>query len=229
MPTKYEIVHSQTYPMAILQLEAEESMRVEPGAMVGMSPNVELGSESPGGLMALIQKQPDQPQRRNRFQTLYTARGGPGSLSLAPSFPGQIYAMDLDNHELLVQSFCFLACSTALEVNEEVAGGGMFFSKEGRREDQYLVRVRGTGLILLSTYGAAHLMTLPPGERYIADSSHVVAFESRIPHQVHEATDKIWLRLASAEGLVAEFEGPGDILLQTRNLSTFAENLKAFL
>lgn len=225
----YVLHHRDSHPMAEVQLQADQSVRVEPGAMVAMSSNVELSSSVPGGLAGLIQKRSDQPERRQRFQILYTARKGPGTLMLAPGHPGEIYPMALANHNLLVQSYCFLACESHLEVDEEVPNGGLFFSKDGHREDQYLVKVSGTGMLLLSSYGNAHLHSIPAGERFLVDTSHVVAFESRLGYQIREPAQEVWLRLAAAEGLVAEFEGPGEVLIQTRNLHSLAGKLKPFL
>lgn len=215
--------------MAELQLEPDQSVRVEPGGMVAMSSNVELSSTVPGGLVGLIQKRSDQPERRNRFQIMYTARNGPGRLMLAPGHPGEIYPMVLNKHSLLVQSYCFLCCEAQLELDEEVPNGGLFFSKDGHRQDQYLTKVAGTGLLLLSCYGSAHLHTISAGERFLVDTSHVVAFESRLRYTVRQPAQEVWLRLAAAEGLVAEFEGPGEVLIQTRNLHSLAGNLKSFL
>ncbi len=224
----HKIDYAGSFPMVTVQLAAEQSVRVAPGAMIGMSPNVELTSLQPGGLHCLIHKRSDQPKRRVRFQILYTARGGPGELMLAPSYPGEIYAMELVNHDLLVQSCVLLACENSLELDEEVPNGGMFFSPEGRRPDQYLVRLRGSGLLLLASYGSSHLHSLEATERFLMDTSHVMAFESRVRYQVRQAASEVWLRLASAEGLVSEFEGPGEILIQTRNLSALGDRLKAF-
>ncbi|MGE0488755.1 MAG: TIGR00266 family protein [Vulcanimicrobiota bacterium] len=228
MSLEYRIDYAGSHPMVTILLDSEQSVRVEPGAMIGMSPNIELTSTQPGGLHGLIVKRPDQPERRMRFQMLYTARGGSGQLMLSPGFPGEIYAMELNNHSLLVQSYCLLACDTNLEVDEEVPNGGLFFSPEGRRAEQYLVRVQGTGVLLLSSFGASHLHSLGAGERFLMDTSHVMAFESRIGYQVRQAASELWLRLASAEGLVAEFEGPGEVLVQTRNLSALSDRLRPF-
>ncbi len=231
MSSRYEVVHSQSFPMVTLHLMPGESVRVEPGAMVGMTTNVEMDSLEPGGLMGLVSLTGGRGKvaPRNRFKTVYKAKGGEALLSLAPSFPGQVYVMELEEHELCVQSLCFLAASTELEVDENIPGGGGFFSPGGEREEQYLVKVAGKGVLLLSTYGAPHLITLAEGQKYIVDTAHVVAFETRIAYKVQRPTEKVWLQIASAEGLVAEFTGPGDVLLQTRNLSDFATTLRSFM
>jgi uncharacterized protein (AIM24 family) len=46
---------------------------------------------------------------------------------------------------------------------------------------------------------------------------------------LRKASSAGWFRsLVSGEGIVAEFAGPGEILIQTRNLAAFAGMLKPF-
>lgn len=224
----HELLPSGPYGAVCLDLEAGESVRVEPAALLAMSAGVELGSSVSGGLLGLLQKKADQPERRVRFQTIYTAKEGPGRLMLAPSHAGEIYPMDLDRHTLLVQSLNILACDLRLEIDEEVPNGGLFFAADGGRSEQYLVEVKGTGKLVLAACGSPHLLSLAPGERYLVDTAHVMAFEKRLAFSVRQATDEAWLRLASAEGLVADFEGPGEVLLQTRSVSALSERLSMF-
>ena len=48
-------------------------------------------------------------------------------------------------------------------------------------------------------------------------------------YELRKASIAGWFRsFVSGEGIVAEFTGPGEILIQTRNLSAFAGVLKPF-
>jgi uncharacterized protein (AIM24 family) len=48
-------------------------------------------------------------------------------------------------------------------------------------------------------------------------------------YELRKASAAGWFRsLASGEGIVAEFAGPGEILIQTRNLAAFAGVMKPF-
>lgn len=218
-----------SYSALHLDLEAEQGVRVEPASLIGMTSNVELGSVETGGLMALLQTRSHQPERRTRFQTTYTARGGPGQLMLAPSQAGEVYPMQLDRHALWVQSLNILAVDQALEIDEEVPNGSFFFSAEGKRANQYLVEISGSGRLFLAACGSPYLLSIPKGRRYLFDTGHIMAFEKRLPFRVRQATEETWLRLASDEGLVAEFEGPGEVLLQTRSASALTTRLAMFL
>jgi uncharacterized protein (AIM24 family) len=60
------------------------------------------------------------------------------------------------------------------------------------------------------------LRQLADGERYIVDNGHLVAWNVKyIMERV--ASGGIISGLASAEGLVCKFTGPGTVFIQTRN------------
>ena len=76
---------------------------------------------------------------------------------------------------------------------------------------------------------AAHRRTLGSGEQYVVDTGHLVAWEGHMQYNLRKAAKSGYLRsMLSGEGMVAEFTGPGEILVQTRNLAAFAGLLKPF-
>lgn len=54
------------------------------------------------------------------------------------------------------------------------------------------------------------------GERYIVDNGHLVAWNTKYVLE-RVASGGIVSSLASGEGLVCKFTGPGTVFLQTRN------------
>ena len=52
----YEVLHQPSFSLAVLQLQAEQSIQAEAGAMVSMSANVELQSQMKGGLFGAIKR-----------------------------------------------------------------------------------------------------------------------------------------------------------------------------
>jgi len=67
-----------------------------------------------------------------------------------------------------------------------------------------------------------------PGERYIVDTGHLVAWEGTTQYTLRKAAAGFFRSMVSGEGIVAEFIGPGEILIQTRNLAALAGLLKPF-
>ena len=76
---------------------------------------------------------------------------------------------------------------------------------------------------------AGHQRTLHPGEQYVVDTGHVVAWHAQMPYKVRKVTKSLFRSFTSGEVLVAEFTGPGTLLMQTRNLAAFAGAIVPYL
>jgi uncharacterized protein (TIGR00266 family) len=123
-----------------------------------------------------------------------------------------------------VQASSYLAGDTSLQVETKFGGAKSWFGGEGL----FVIQVSGTGLLLISSFGAIHRKTLRPGERYVVDTGHLVAWEGHMQYQLRKAARSFFRSFLSGEGFVAEFTGPGELLIQTRNLEAFAGLLKPF-
>src|SRR3989449_7909199 len=217
----YEILHQPAFSLAVLKLQAEQSIMAEAGAMVSMSANVELQSQMKGGLLGALKR---AAGGESAFVSTFTARGGPGEVTLAPGAPGDIAAIELNYQSFFVQSSSYLAGDAGLSVDTKWGGAKTFFSGEGL----FVLMVQGQGLLLVSSFGAIHRKTLQPGERYVVDTGHLVAWEGTTQYTLRKAAAGFFRSMVSGEGIVAEFSGPGELLIQTRNLAAFAGLLKPF-
>ncbi len=217
----YEILHQPSYALAVLQLQAEQSIQAESGAMVSMSANVELQSQMKGGLMGAFKR---AVGGESAFVSTFTARGGPGEVTLAPGGPGDIAAVEMNSQQFFVQSTSYLAGDAGLVVDTKWGGAKTFFAGEGL----FVLSVTGAGLLLVSSFGAIHRKRLQAGERYVVDTGHLVAWEGTTQYTLRKAAAGFFRSMVSGEGIVAEFSGPGEILIQTRNLAAFASMLKPF-
>ena len=217
----FEILHQPSFALAVVQLAAEQSIQAEAGAMVSMSANVELQSQMKGGLMGAFKR---AVGGESAFVSTFTARGGPGEVTFAPGSPGDIAAIELSNQLFFVQSSSYLAGDAGLQVDTRWGGAKSFFGGEGL----FVLQVSGTGLLLLSSFGAIHRKRLAAGERYVVDTGHLVAWEGTTQYTLRKAAAGFFRSMVSGEGVVAEFAGPGEILIQTRNLAALAGLLKPF-
>ncbi|HYP02003.1 MAG TPA: TIGR00266 family protein, partial [Pyrinomonadaceae bacterium] len=217
----YEVLHQPSFALAVVQLQAEQSILAEAGAMVSMSANVELQSQMKGGLMGALKR---AVGGESAFVSTFTARGGPGEVSFAPGAPGDIAAIELSNQMFMVQSSSYLAGDASLTVDTKWGGAKTFFGGEGL----FVMQVSGTGLLLLTSFGAIHRKRLHAGERYVVDTGHLVAWEASLQYSLRKAASGFFRTMVSGEGIVAEFAGPGELLIQTRNLAAFAGLLKPF-
>ncbi|MGB9179961.1 MAG: TIGR00266 family protein [Pyrinomonadaceae bacterium] len=217
----YEIMHQPAFSLAVVQLQQEQSILAEAGAMVSMSANVELQSQMKGGLMGALKR---AAGGESAFVSTFTSRNGPGEVTFAPGAPGDIAAIELNNQSFFVQSSSYLAGDASLNVDTKWGGAKSFFGGEGL----FVLLVQGTGLLLVSSYGAIHRKRLGAGERYVVDTGHLVAWEGTTQYTLRKAAAGFFRSMMSGEGIVAEFSGPGEILIQTRNLQALAALLKPF-
>jgi uncharacterized protein (TIGR00266 family) len=215
------VEHGPSFALAVVQLGPEQSIQAESGAMVSMSANVELQSQMKGGLMGALKR---AVVGESAFVSTFTARGGPGEVTLAPGSPGDITVLTLNNQQFFVQGGSFLAAAPSVNIDTKLGGARSFFSGEGL----FLIGASGSGTLVLSSFGAIRKKTLQPGEQYIVDTGHIVAFEASIQYQLEKAAKGFFRSYTSGEGLVARYMGPGDIYIQTRNLEAFAGVLRPF-
>ena len=218
----WEIKHQGAFALAVVNLQPEQAISAEAGAMVSMSANVDLHSEMKGGIFGALKR---AVGGESAFVSTFTARGGAGEVTLAPGAPGDVAGIEMQNQNFLVQSSSYLAGDTSLQVDTRFGGAKSWLGGEGL----FLLSVSGTGLLLVSSFGAIHRKRLRQGEQYVVDTGHLVAWEGHMQYNLRKAAKSGFFRsFLSGEGMVAEFVGPGEILIQTRNLAAFAGLLKPF-
>ncbi|MBK6721916.1 MAG: TIGR00266 family protein [Acidobacteria bacterium] len=215
-------MHQGAFALAVVNLQPEQTIAAEAGAMVSMSANVDLHSEMKGGVFGALKR---AVGGESAFVSTYTARGGPGEVTFAPGAPGDVAGIEMQNQTFMVQSSSYLAGDTSLVVDTKFGGAKSFFGGEGL----FVLQITGSGLLLVASFGAIHRRMLRPGEQYVVDTGHLVAWEGHMQYNLRKAAKSGYLRsMLSGEGMVAEFTGPGEILIQTRNLAAFAGMLKPF-
>jgi len=209
-----EIRYRPSYSLAMVTLDDKESIQVESGGMVGMSPDLKMETEATGGFLKSISRAMFGGE--SFFLNTFTASRKGDTIALAPALPGDVAVVELKNETLLVQSGSYLASSKGIEVDTKWSGAKTFFGSEGL----IMLRVRGTGTLIVSSYGAIHPMELEAGQEYIVDTGHLVTFEEHVGFEVKKVAG--WKStLFSGEGLVVELKGPGKVTLQSRSQDSF--------
>lgn len=101
----YQVLYEGAFAMLKVQLNPGESVKAEMGAMVAMSPNVELKGTVDGGLMRGLGRM--LSGEKFFFQELRATRGQ-SEVLLSPGSLGDIQAIELDgSYKLLVQKTDF--------------------------------------------------------------------------------------------------------------------------
>lgn len=218
---EYQISNGPVFTTLSVKMNRGDRIKAEAGAMVAMSPTIDLQAKASGkGLLGTLAA---AVGGEALFGSLFTALDQ-GELLLAPSVPGDILRLRLDGQTVLAQGGAYLAGSDGLELSTQgslramISGEGLFLSK-----------ISGTGDLFLTAYGSIIERTLAPDEVYIVDCGHIVAFEASVSYQLRAAARGLFSTLASGEGLVAEYRGPGKLWIQTRNIRALAGILSPLL
>ena len=209
-----EVLYRPSYSLAMVTLDPRENIQVEGGAMVAMSPELEMKTEAKGGFLKSISR--SMFGGESFFLNTYTGSAQGDTLALAPALPGDIAVIEMHGESLLVQSGSYLASSDGISVDTKWSGAKTFFGSEGL----IMLRVSGQGTLIVSSYGAIHPLELEAGQTRIVDSGHLVTFEERLQFNVKKVAG--WKStLFSGEGLVVELTGPGKLTLQSRSQDAF--------
>ncbi|MCP5107587.1 MAG: TIGR00266 family protein [bacterium] len=219
---EFKIEHEPVFTTVRIVLKQGEQFRAEAGAMVSMSPTLKIEAKAAGkGLFGTLKA---AVGGESFFASLFTAEGGEGELVLAPGNPGDVLQMKMTGNTILAEGGAYLAGDPGLEISTQgslkamISGEGLFLQK-----------ITGTGLLFLNAYGSIFEKQLKPGETYIVDTGHIVAFEDSVQYKLKKAAKGLFSTLASGEGLVCEYTGPGKLWVQTRNLSALAQMIAKFL
>ena len=84
-------IEGEPLPVVICNLEANETMITEKGAMSWMSPNMQMETTSNGGIGKMFGR---AFSGESMFVNRYTARNGNGLIAFASSFPGSFSRSD---------------------------------------------------------------------------------------------------------------------------------------
>lgn len=208
------ILYRPSYSLGVIRLGPSEEVRVEGGAMVSMSQGVVVETKAAGGVLRSLAR--SVLAGESFFQNTFRAPPSGGEVTVAPALPGDLFALELRNESIMVQSGSYVASEMGINLDTKWGGAKTFFASEGL----IMLRASGTGKLLLSSFGAIHEVHLGEREMYTVDTGHLVAFTEGIGFKVRRVGG-LKSTIFSGEGLVVDLTGPGRILLQTRSMDAF--------
>ncbi|MBQ9156767.1 MAG: TIGR00266 family protein [Eubacterium sp.] len=213
---QYKIT-GEPMPVVICSLEGGESMNCESGSMSWMSPNMEMKT-SGGGVGKVFGR---MFSGESMFQNTYTAKGGPGTIAFASSFPGSIRALEIGpGREVVVQKGGYLASEKGVELSvffQKKAMGG-FFGGEGF----IMQKLSGNGLAFVEIDGSVVEYELAAGQQIVVDTGYVAMMDATCSMDVVKVKG-VKNVLLGGEGLFNTIvTGPGRVYLQTMPISNFA-------
>ncbi|GAG10552.1 unnamed protein product [marine sediment metagenome] len=205
-----EISFSPSFAMATIHLDMGESVKSEAGAMLAMSPSIEISTSTQGGMLKGLRR--SVLGGESFFMNTFSATGPDAHVIVAPALPGDIITWPLTGNTVYLQSGSYLASPGTIDIDSKWGGAKTFFSKEGL----FMLKCQGTGDLIVSSYGAVHAVDLAAGQSYTVDTGHMVGWEEGVSYNVKKVGN--WKStMLSGEGLIVELTGPGRVYIQTRS------------
>jgi len=215
------ILYRPAHTLAQVWLSANESVIAESGAMIGMTPNVQIQTQA-GGLMKGLKR---LFGGESFFRNTFTASGGNGEVLLAHSLCGDIASLEMTQQGYFIQSSCFIASSSGVEIDSKWGGAKGFFSGAG------LVTLKATsngpGQVIVGAFGG--IQEIPINGDFVIDTGHLVAWDASLTYKIGKSGSGWIASFFSGEGLVCHFQGQGRVWIQTRNSAGYGQEVGALL
>lgn len=220
---KYSI-EGEPLPVVICELESNEMMITEKGAMSWMSPNMKMETVG-GGVGKMFGR---MFSGESMFVNHYTAMGGPGMIAFASSFPGSIRAFEITpGKEMICQKTAFLASTSNVELSvffQKKAGAG-FFGGEGF----IMQKLSGQGVAFVEFDGYIKEYELAAGQSIIVDTGYLAAMDATCSIDIQKVPG-VKNMLFGGEGVFnTVITGPGRVLLQSMPIGQMAGTLIPYL
>ncbi|KAI1416232.1 DUF124-domain-containing protein [Hypoxylon sp. FL1857] len=206
----YRISHRDCNTIITIQLAVGCPISAKPGVLIAMSPTITLKGEYKFSMKKLM---------ASGGEFGHSTFIGPGELLLAPSMLGDMTTIYLNGSKSWsVGKDAYVASTQGVVRDYKRQGlGKAMFSGEGL----WVHKISGVGLLWITSFGAIICKELADGEKYIVDNGHLVAWDTKYVME-RVASGGIMGGMASGEGLVCKFTGPGTVFLQTRNPRAFS-------
>jgi uncharacterized protein (TIGR00266 family) len=216
-----EILYRPAHSLARVQLTPGEAILAEAGAMVGMSTNVQMQTQSGGLGKGLLRMFGGESFFRNTF----TAQGSAGEVLLAQPLCGDMALLEMTQNGYLITSASFVASTPNVEINTKVAGIRGFFSGEGMFVLQ--ATAPSPGQVLVGAFGG--IQEVYCDGNLVIDTGHLVAWDGTLQYKVGKSASGWIGSFLSGEGLVCHFTGQGRIWIQSRNPAEYGQSVGAML
>ena len=221
---KYEI-EGGSLPVVICYPEDGETLCTQSGAMSWMSPNMQMATNSGGGVKKALGR---FFAGESIFMNEYTCRGGQGMIAFGSSLPGKIIPFHVTpGNGIIIQKTGFLAMEKGLDLSihfQKKFGSG-FFGGEGF----IMQKVSGDGVVFVEIDGYCKEYELQAGESIIVDTGYLAAMTESCTMEI-QSTGSFKNALFGGEGLYnTVVMGPGKVYVQSMPATEIARKLTPFM
>ena len=219
---QFDVMYRPAHSLARVMLQPGEAVVAESGAMVGMSTNVQMQTQSGGvasGLKRLFGGE-------SFFRNTFWVQDGPGEVLLAHAVCGDMAVLEMTQYGYYVQNSSYVASTQNVQINTKLGGGlKRFFAGEGIFALQ--ATCNGPGQLLIGAFGG--IQELHCDGNLVIDTGHLVAWDTTLQYSVGKSAAGWVASFLSGEGLVCHFTGQGRIWIQSRNPSEYGSVMSRIL
>ncbi len=218
-------IHGDDMQIVEVELDPNEGVRAEAGAMMYMEDGIQMQTSAEGGAFKGFKR---MLTGESFFITnFYNTSSVKRHIAFSAPYPGKIIPIDLAavGGSFLCQKDAFLCAANGVDI--EIAFtkklGAGFFGGEGF----ILQRLVGNGLAFVHSGGTIIQKNLVPGETLKVDTGCLVAFSPSVDYDI-QFVGGFKNTLFGGEGLFfAKLTGPGIVYLQSLPLSRLADRLSS--
>lgn len=213
-------VTGEDSPFLHVSLRRGESISCESDAMVMMESNLDLTSRMQGGLLSALTRR--LANGESFFQQHIKAVRGDGDCLLSPALPGAIQVLDVGAVQYKIADGAYLAATEHVEIKAQLQNiGTALFGNSGG----FLIgQTSGDGQVVVGGYGSLFTLDVTPENPITIDNGHVVAWDSRLNHNISVSTNQSGSQLnniinsvTGGEGVVLKFSGSGKVVICSRS------------
>ena len=221
---KYEI-EGGSLPVVICYPQEGQTLCTQSGAMSWMSPNMNMETNSGGGIKKALGR---LFSGDSLFMNEYTPLGGSGMIAFASSFPGSIIPFEVsDGNGIIVQKSGFLAMEKGLDLSlyfQKKFGAGLFGG-----EGFIMQKITGNGMAFIEIDGYCKEYTLAAGESIVVDTGYLAAMSETCSMDI-QSVKGIKNVFFGGEGIFnTRVSGPGKVYIQSMPIINTAQRLMPYL
>lgn len=218
-------IDGTTLQVVTIELQPGEVIYSESGGMSWMSGNVEMNTNTGGGLGRMLKR---AVSGESLFITDFFVNSGRGIVAFASEFPGKIIPFQLGPGEsIVVQKDAFMCAEKSVDIDmhfRKRLGSGLFGG-----EGFIMQRITGPGLAFIEVDGEVVEYQLQPGQQLKVDTGHLAAMESSVDFDVTMLKGFRNILLGGEGLFLASVRGPGKVWLQTMPMSKLARKVAQFM
>lgn len=216
----FEIL-GEDFHAVLITLDPGEGVQAEPGALMYMEDDIDMGTSTGGGLFSGLKR---KLAGEKFFVTSFENEGDVRrKVAFASEHPGNVKAVDLSQGTVYCQRDAFLCCARGVNVSVAFTKklGAGFFGGEGF----VLQKLSGDGYAFMHAGGHVVERVLEDGERLRVDTGCLVGFDHSVDYSI-KLVGGVTSKIFGGEGLfLASLTGPGRVWMQTMPFSRFADRV----